>query len=125
MNQGFLMSIVVTAFVLTTACSSSSPLASSFDTSTPTAAPPAVADGDWPGYNRTPAGDRFSPLAEIDRSNVAQLKQICMYTLPEVSSLQTGPLVVSGTMYFTTVYPNRYIEARPNSDAGAMALTRA
>jgi hypothetical protein len=39
---------------------------------------------------------------EINRSNVAQLKAICTYTLPEVSSLQTGPLVVDGTMYFTT-----------------------
>ncbi len=29
------------------------------------------------------------------------MKQICLYTLPEVSSLQTGPLVVGGTMYFT------------------------
>src|SRR5205807_2602813 len=61
-----------------------------------------VADGDWLNYNRTLAGDRFSPLKEIDRSNVAQLKEICTYTLPEVSSLQTGPLVVDGTMYFTT-----------------------
>jgi glucose dehydrogenase len=32
------------------------------------------ADGDWLTYNRTLAGDRFSPLKEIDRSNVAQLK---------------------------------------------------
>ncbi len=60
------------------------------------------ADADWLTYNRTPAGDRFSPLKEIDRSNVAQLMAICTYTLPEVSSLQTGPLVVDGTMYFTT-----------------------
>ena len=61
-----------------------------------------VADGDWLTYNRTLAGDRFSPLKEINRSNVSQLKSICTYTLPEVSSLQTGPLVVDGTMYFTT-----------------------
>ena len=61
-----------------------------------------VADADWLTYNRTLAGDRFSPLKEINRSNVAQLKAICTYTLPEVSSLQTGPLVVDGTMYFTT-----------------------
>ena len=61
-----------------------------------------VADGDWLTYNRTLAGDRFSPLKEINRSNVAQLKSICTYKLPEVSSLQTGPLVVDGTMYFTT-----------------------
>ena len=61
-----------------------------------------VADADWLTYNRTLPGDRFSPLKEINRSNVAQLKAICTYTLPEVSSLQTGPLVVGGTMYFTT-----------------------
>lgn len=60
------------------------------------------ADADWLTYNRNLAGDRFSPLKEIDRSNVAQLKGVCSYTLPEVSSLQTGPLVVDGTMYFTT-----------------------
>ena len=62
----------------------------------------ADVDSDWLTYNRTLAGDRFSPLKEIDRSNVAQLKAICTYTLPEVSSLQTGQLVVDGTMYFTT-----------------------
>lgn len=57
---------------------------------------------DWPSYNRTLAGERFSPLDQINRGNVAQLTQVCTYTLPEVTSLQTGPLVVDGTMYFTT-----------------------
>jgi len=56
----------------------------------------------WPSYNRTLGGDRFSPLAEIDRTNVASLRQVCAYTLPEVTSLQTGPLVIGQTMYFTT-----------------------
>lgn len=65
-------------------------------------APAAAQGGDWAAYNRTLAGDRFSPLGEIDRRNVAQLEAICSYTLPEVSSLQTGPLVIGGTMYFTT-----------------------
>src|SRR5258706_1141519 len=60
------------------------------------------AAGDWSSYNRTLAGDRFSPLAEINRANVAQLKSVCAYTLPEVTSLQTGPIVVGGTMFFTT-----------------------
>ena len=63
---------------------------------------PAERPNDWSSYNRTLAGDRFSSLAEINRANVAQLKTICSYTLPEVTSLQTGPLVVNGTMYFTT-----------------------
>src|SRR5258706_1881865 len=57
---------------------------------------------DWSSYNRTLAGDRFSPLAEINRANVAQLKSVCAYTLPEVTSLQTGPIVDGGTRFFTT-----------------------
>ena len=63
---------------------------------------PMISPEDWPGYNRTLAGDRFSPLAEITRVNVTGLKSVCTYDLPEVTSLQTGPIVVRGTMYFTT-----------------------
>ncbi len=63
---------------------------------------PPVNPGDWPAYNRTLAGDRYSPLQEINDSNVSRLRSVCNYTLPEVTSLQTGPLVVNGTMYFTT-----------------------
>ncbi len=72
--------------------------------STPIPPPPvnATVSSDWPVYNRTLAGDRFSPLSEINRENVAQLHSVCTYTLPEVTSLQTGPIVVAGTMYFTT-----------------------
>lgn len=58
--------------------------------------------GDWPAYNRTLAGDRFSPLAEIDRANVSTMRQVCAYTLPEVAALQAGPVVVGGAMYFST-----------------------
>jgi alcohol dehydrogenase (cytochrome c) len=62
----------------------------------------SVAPGDWPSFNRTLAGDRFSPLAEINRSNVARLQTLCTYELPEVAALQTGPVVVGGIMYFTS-----------------------
>lgn len=61
-----------------------------------------VPPGDWVSYNRTLAGDRYSPLKAIDRSNVAGLQQVCSYALPEVTSLQTGPIVIGGMMYFTT-----------------------
>lgn len=61
-----------------------------------------VAASDWPSYNRTLAGDRFSPLREIDRANVAGLHEICTYGLPEVAALQAGPVVAKGTMYFST-----------------------
>jgi len=79
--------------------------------SAPEAKVPEVAAGDWPAYNRTLAGDRFSPLTEIDRGNVAQLGVTCTYTLPEVSAMQAGPIVVDGTMYFTTERNSYSIDA--------------
>jgi alcohol dehydrogenase (cytochrome c) len=79
------------------------------------AAPAAEAQGgsaaDWPSYNRTLAGDRFSPLREIDRSNVDRLTLLCTYTLPEVTAMQAGPVVVDGTMYFTTERGSYSIDA--------------
>ena len=74
-------------------------------------AAPAMPPADWPAYNRTLAGDRFSPLAEISTANVGQLKLHCAYTLPEVAAFQTGPLVVGGTMYFTTFEGSYAIDA--------------
>ncbi len=74
------------------------------------AAPP-VQPADWPAYNRTLAGDRYSPLAEINTANVGQLALRCAYTLPEVVAFQTGPLVVDGTMYFTTFEGSYAIDA--------------
>lgn len=74
-------------------------------------AAPAVAAADWPAYNRTLAGDRFSPLDEIHRGNVAQLQVTCTYVLPEVNSMQAGPIVVDGTMYFTTERGSYAIDA--------------
>jgi PQQ-dependent dehydrogenase (methanol/ethanol family) len=75
------------------------------------AAPPAAHAADWPAYNRTLAGDRYSPLAEITTANVGQLELRCEYTLPEVVSFQTGPLVIDGTMYFTSFEGSYAIDA--------------
>src|SRR5579862_5208922 len=75
------------------------------------AAPPAAQGADWPAYNRTLAGDRYSPLAQITTANVGQLTLLCAYTLPEVVAFQTGPLVVDGTMYFTTFEGSYAIDA--------------
>ena len=88
------------AVVSQIACSRRPPLVSVDAASISSAA--GVAPGDWPTFNRTLAGDRFSPLAEIDRSNVSRLGVVCRYALPEVTALQTGPIVVGGVMYFTT-----------------------
>ncbi|MGH8258760.1 MAG: pyrroloquinoline quinone-dependent dehydrogenase, partial [Steroidobacteraceae bacterium] len=78
------------------------------------AAPPAASSmraADWPAYNRTLAGDRYSPLAEITPANVGRLALRCAFTLPEVVSFQTGPLVIDGTMYFTTFEGSYAIDA--------------
>jgi PQQ-dependent dehydrogenase (methanol/ethanol family) len=89
---------ILAIFVLTlAACGRASPVPAPLVSPAPTVAP-----GDWPTFNRTLAGDRFSPLTEIDRSNVARLAVVCRYQLPEVTALQTGPVVVAGTLYFTT-----------------------
>ena len=102
---------------LLTGCGGGTESASEPAASAPSAAPVTdpqaqnVAAADWPSYNRTLAGDRFSPLAEIDRGNVAQLGVACTYTLPEVSALQAGPIVVDGTMYFTTERNSYSIDA--------------
>jgi alcohol dehydrogenase (cytochrome c) len=75
------------------------------------AAPPDRGLADWPAYNRTLAGDRYSPLAQITSANVGQLTLRCAFTLPELGSFQTGPLVVDGTMYFTTFEGSYAIDA--------------
>lgn len=61
-----------------------------------------VSDADWPGYNRSHAGDRFSPLRQINTTNVSRLRSVCTFDAKERVAFQTGPLVVGGTLYFTT-----------------------
>src|SRR5438552_2840958 len=42
----------------------------------------AIPPGDWPLYSRDSASDRFSPLTQINTTNVAQLKQAWTYRPP-------------------------------------------
>ncbi|MEA2723032.1 MAG: hypothetical protein QOH59_803, partial [Gemmatimonadales bacterium] len=66
---------------------------------------------DWATYNRTLEGNRGSPLAEIDTSNVAQLRPVCTFDLGERAAFETGPVVVGGTMYLTTAQGTYAIDA--------------
>jgi alcohol dehydrogenase (cytochrome c) len=61
----------------------------------------ATGPGDWVAYNGPLSGDRYSPLAEITTSNVAQLRQRCAYDTPDTVSFQSGIVAVGGTLYFT------------------------
>ena len=44
----------------------------------------------------------FSPLAEITPKNVAGLRQICSYPLPEKTTFESSLIFVGGTLYSTT-----------------------
>lgn len=93
------------------------------------AAPMLVAQGkpgaaDWPMYNRDLAGTRYSPLTQINRSNVAKLTQAWRYRLqPEGRALTSSspaeifqeitPIVVNGIMY--TPAGNRVVALDPET----------
>ena len=38
-------------------------------------------DADWPTYNRDLAGTRYSPLTQIDTTNVSKLTEVWSYKL--------------------------------------------
>ncbi|HVW22847.1 MAG TPA: PQQ-binding-like beta-propeller repeat protein [Opitutaceae bacterium] len=73
----------------------------------PLAAAPAARD--WAVWNGDPAGDHYSPLAQIDRGNVAGLKVAWTYDTGEEGGLETNPLVIGGVVYANT--PSRKVIA--------------
>jgi glucose dehydrogenase len=56
------------------------------------------ADSDWPIY-LAENGTHYSPLAEINKSNVKQLQVAWTYDTEETGGLQTSPIVVHGILY--------------------------
>ncbi|MES0172577.1 PQQ-binding-like beta-propeller repeat protein [Mesorhizobium sp. M0006] len=62
----------------------------------------ATVDRDWPFYNNDLLGQRFSPLKEINKTNAANLKEVCSIKVQEGGAFQASPIVVNGTMYVTT-----------------------
>ena len=69
------------------------------------------ADADWPMYNRSYDGTRFSPLAQITASNVSTLAPACTFPLGAKANLQTGIVAVAGTLYFTTATDTYAVDA--------------
>ena len=54
---------------------------------------------DWPEYGGSAADDRYSPLKQINRKNVAQLKVAWTFDTNEAGGLQTNPLIVGGVLF--------------------------
>lgn len=59
-------------------------------------------NADWPAYNGGVDGDHYSPLAQINRANVAQLRVAWTYDTGEKGNLETNPLIVGRTLYAST-----------------------
>ena len=57
--------------------------------------------GNWLTYSGNYAGHRYSPLDQIQPSNVGRLKLAWLYQVSEMHKVETTPLVVDGIMYLT------------------------
>jgi quinoprotein glucose dehydrogenase len=86
---------------------------------------PAVPDGSWNFYGRTPAGDRFSPLTEINADNVKDMKEAWSFSTGDLPrsgensggrefSFEATPIKVGDTLYFCT--PHREVVALGATD---------
>jgi PQQ-dependent dehydrogenase (methanol/ethanol family) len=59
-------------------------------------------EGEWPSYNGDIRGNRFSPLSEINTSNISQLAPRWSWTMPGTRrQLENTPQVIDGIMYVT------------------------
>ena len=56
-------------------------------------------DGDWMSYRRTYDVTGFSPLDQIDRSNVSDLRLVWAYSMRDVTGWVPTPVVANGLMY--------------------------
>ncbi len=82
----------------------------------------AVID-DWPYYGHDAGGTRYSPLSQINRSNVANLKVAWTFHVGDISNgsghqkrsgLETTPILVEGTLYLTSGF-NRVFAVDPET----------
>ena len=87
------------------------------------ASPSANSPDDWPYYGHDAGGTRYSPLAQINRQNVARLEVAWVFHAGDISDgrgkkqrsgLETTPLVVDGTLFLTTPF-NRVLALDPET----------
>ena len=83
----------------------------------------SVAPEEWPCYGRDPGGMRCSPLREINRENVNQLKVAWVFHTGDISDgkgrqkrsgFETTPILVDGKLFLTTPF-NRVIALEPET----------
>ena len=65
----------------------------------PSAMAQKTASGDWPMYRHDLEGSGYSPLKQIDATNVSKLTQAWTMPLSDRGGLEVTPIVVDGVMY--------------------------
>src|SRR5947207_3297077 len=63
-------------------------------------------DGDWPMPAKDYASTRYSNLADITTRNASTLKLALTFSTGVLRGHEAAPIVVAGTMYIITPYPN-------------------
>jgi alcohol dehydrogenase (cytochrome c) len=76
-------------------------------------------DTGWPMFNGGYSAERFSPLKQIDTTNVVSLQEVARFNIPETLSFQSGPVVIGDTMYVTTLNSTYAIDARTGAQRWA------
>ena len=66
----------------------------------------APANGEWPMAAGDYANTRFSPLDQVNRGNAKSLKLAFSFSTNTLKGMEAAPLVVNGTMYIVTPFPN-------------------
>jgi alcohol dehydrogenase (cytochrome c) len=68
----------------------------------PAAARPSATSDEWPRYNKTLTSERYSPLNQINTTNVGRLKVLCTYDTRQYTSFEAGPIMVHNALIGTT-----------------------
>src|SRR5262245_48369404 len=71
-----------------------------------TASALAQEDGGWPMPAKDHASTRYSGLAQITSSNATKLRPVWTFSTGVLAGHEGQPLVVDGTMYVVTPWPN-------------------
>src|SRR6185437_12249544 len=73
------------------------------------AEPPGDSAGTWVSPGKSFGATRYSPLDQITSANVNTLKEVWSYITDIQDGHEGQPLVVNGTMYIVTPYPDKLI----------------
>lgn len=74
---------------------------------------PGAGEDNWPSYNRTLTSNRFSPLPDINRTNVGALKVLCTYDTGQYTGFTSGLIELDGALIAASEYDTYSID--PNN----------